>query len=131
MTGPAHPQVPRPADHPACAARAADRLAGAFGSMRMFGALVTWQAVWIVGATLGAPLLARDPYPFAFLLFCSNLVQLWALPVLGAATNRAEQRRAVKAATDHQALTHIAVTVDQVLAAVQQPGRLPPRPGRR
>lgn len=28
-----------------------------------------------------------DPYPFVFLLFLSNLVQLWALPVLAVGQN--------------------------------------------
>lgn len=58
-----------------------------FGSMGMFWALVIWMFVWMTLATLGIWLFKNDKYPFPFLLFCSNLVQLWALPVLAVGQN--------------------------------------------
>lgn len=54
----------------------------AFGSIWAFYALIAWMVLWMVLASAGVWLFARDSYPFPFLLFCSNLVQLWALPVL-------------------------------------------------
>lgn len=57
-------------------------LAEAAGQVWMFYLLVGWQVVWMAGATIGLPLLKRDPYPFVFCLFLSNLIQLWYLPLL-------------------------------------------------
>src|SRR5579859_5614332 len=59
-----------------------------FGTMTAFYVLVLWMLVWIGLASAGVWLFARDSYPFAFLLFLSNLVQLWAL--------RSEERRVGK-----------------------------------
>lgn len=53
-----------------------------FGSMGTFYFLLIWMAVWITLATLGIGFFKQDPYPFTFLLFLSNLVQLFALPIL-------------------------------------------------
>lgn len=57
-------------------------LTSKFGSMGMFYFLVVWMLGWIVLATVGVGFFKNDPYPFTFLLFLSNLVQLFALPIL-------------------------------------------------
>src|SRR5580658_4920304 len=53
-----------------------------FGSMWAFYVLVFWMFAWMFLASVGFSLFRFDQYPFTFLLFLSNLVQLWALPVL-------------------------------------------------
>ena len=53
-----------------------------FGSMGMFYILLIWMFGWMILATLGYSYFKLDPYPFTFLLFLSNLVQLFALPIL-------------------------------------------------
>src|SRR5579875_3085020 len=53
-----------------------------FGSMWAFYALVVWMFAWMLLASMGLSVFRFDRYPFTFLLFLSNLVQLWALPVL-------------------------------------------------
>ena len=53
-----------------------------FGSMGMFYFLVAWMFGWMLLAILGIGFFRLDPYPFTFLLFLSNLVQLFALPIL-------------------------------------------------
>lgn len=53
-----------------------------FGNIWMFYILVAWMLVWMILATAGIWLFKNDKYPFSFLLFLSNLIQLWALPVL-------------------------------------------------
>jgi uncharacterized membrane protein len=92
--------------------RLGDRISAAFGSMRTFWLLVLWQLGWMLLAEAGVWLFKGDKYPFAFLLFLSNLIQLWALPVLGNTQNRADVKRTLKADADHVALTHIALTGD-------------------
>lgn len=93
--------------------RIADRISICFGSMAMFWGLVTWQLVWMLLAEVGLFLFKGDKYPFPFLLFLSNLIQLWALPVLGTAQNRADEKRNAKADADHTALTYLATLADE------------------
>lgn len=59
----------------------------AFGSMIAFYILIAWMFGWMILASIGFWLFALDRYPFSFLLFLSNLVQLWALPVLAVGQN--------------------------------------------
>jgi uncharacterized membrane protein len=107
-----HPQVDHP--HQSLNNKIGDRINGAFGSMITFWVLVIWQLGWMTAATIGLPFFKNDPYPFAFLLFLSNLIQLWALPVLGNIQNRADMKRDLKADADHRALTYIANTADAI-----------------
>lgn len=68
-----------------------------FGSMAMLYVLMAWMGIWMVLASLGFWLFAADRYPFPFLLFCSNLVQLWALPVLAVGNNVLNRRTELQA----------------------------------
>lgn len=115
-----HPAVRHP--HASLNDALGDRINLVFGSMTTFWLLIAWQLGWMVLAELGIWLFKNDAYPFPFLLFLSNLIQLWALPVLGNTQNRADEKRNAKADSDHTALTHIAVTADAILA------RLAPAP---
>ena len=72
-------------------------LTHAFGSMWMFYALAVWVFVWMLFATLGIGLFKNDPYPYTFLLFLGNLVQLFALPIL------AVGQQVLSSASDKQA----------------------------
>lgn len=111
-----HPAVPHP--HESLNNRLGDRISSVFGSMTTFWILVGWQLGWMVLAQAGFWLFSGDKYPFAFLLFLSNLIQLWALPVLGNTQNRADVKRTLKADADHQALTYIATQLDAIAVAV-------------
>lgn len=55
-------------------------------------------------------------------LVSSYWIQLWALFCLQRSANRAEARRAAKADTDHEALTHIANVIDRIEAKVNGAG---------
>jgi hypothetical protein len=73
--------------------------------------------VWTVWLFVAYPLLALlFPHSVQNVVFfiSSGWIQLWALPLLNYTQNRADELRAAKADTDHQALTHVAVTLDQV-----------------
>lgn len=100
--------------------RTADRISVTFGSMTMFWVLVGWQLIWILLATASIWVFKSDPYPFPFLLFLSNLIQLWALPVLGTTQNRADEKRNAKAQADHEALTYIAHRVDALYGVLSE-----------
>lgn len=53
-----------------------------FGTMWALYILIIWMLGWMWLASIGFWLFAKDAWPFPFLLFCSNLVQLWALPAI-------------------------------------------------
>jgi uncharacterized membrane protein len=81
-----------------------------FGSMWAFYALVIWMVGWMVLATLGFSIFKFDQYPFTFLLFLSNLVQLWALPVLAVGQqvlSRASDKQALQTYQDAEAVLHL------------------------
>jgi uncharacterized membrane protein len=107
-----HPAVLHP--HESLNNRLGDKISGVFGSMTTFWVLVVWQLGWIALAEADIWLFKADKYPFAFLLFLSNLIQLWALPVLGNTQNRADTKRNAKADADHRAQTYVARRSDQI-----------------
>lgn len=116
MAADSHPAVEHP--HEALNDRLGDKISAVFGSMTTFWILVGWQLIWMVLAEAGLWLFKGDQYPFSFLLFLSNLIQLWALPVLGNTANRADTKRGLKADADHKALTYLAQRLDQVAAHI-------------
>jgi uncharacterized membrane protein len=82
-------------------------ITNAFGSMGMFYALVIWMFGWMALATLGIGWFKNDPYPFVFLLFLSNLVQLFALPILAVGQQvlgRAADKQAEQTFKDAEAI---------------------------
>ncbi len=79
----------------------------AFGSMWAFYALVIWMFGWMALSVMGIGLFSHDPYPFTFLLFLSNLVQLFALPILAVGQqvlSRASDRQAEQTYKDAEAI---------------------------
>lgn len=81
-----------------------------FGSMWAFYVLVFWMIGWMVMATVGFSIFKFDQYPFTFLLFLSNLVQLWALPVLAVGQqvlSRASDKQALQTYQDAEAVLHL------------------------
>lgn len=90
-----------------------------FGSMWAFYILVFWMLAWMFLASIGFWLFRFDKYPFNFLLFLSNLVQLWALPVLAVGQqvlSRASDKQALQTFQDAEAVLHLA---DQIHALVK------------
>ena len=78
------------------------------------------QVSWMALATLGIWEFKRDPYPFAFLLFLSNIVQLLLMfvimvgqQVLGAAADK----RAVVTYQDAEAILHECLQMQEHLHA--------------
>lgn len=73
----------------------ADRLATVFGS--------TWTTVTFMVVPLLALLLPNTEQQIVFFL-ASGWIQLWALPLLNYAQNKADMMRSAKAEADHQSL---------------------------
>jgi hypothetical protein len=83
-------------------------LADLAGSTGTFYFLVVWQFGWMALATIGIGVFKKDPYPLVFLLFLSNIVQLFYLPLLQI---KARQRyHILKEQTETMHLHHQEVT---------------------
>ena len=78
-----------------------------FGTMTAFYVLAIWMFGWMVLAITGFGFFKDDPYPFTFLLFLSNLVQLFALPILAVGQqvlSRASDKQAMQTYKDAEAI---------------------------
>ncbi len=81
-----------------------------FGSMWAFYFLVIWMFGWMFLASTGFAYFRNDPYPFTFLLFLSNLVQLFALPILAVGQqvlSRASDKQAQQTYKDAEAILQL------------------------
>ena len=90
------------------------------GTMWAVYIAVAIQVTWMALATIGIWEFKKDPYPFAFLLFLSNIVQLLLMfvimvgqQVLGAASDK----RAVVTYQDAEAILHECVQLQEHLQA--------------
>jgi uncharacterized membrane protein len=102
----------------------AANLTKGFGSMWAFYLLVFWMLAWMVLASAGFSVFRFDKYPFTFLLFLSNLVQLWALPVLAVGQqvlSRVSDKQALQTYQDAEAV--LALT-DQIHGLVELNNKL-------
>lgn len=79
------------------------------------------------------PLLAipmSDSFKITLGVISGSWIQWWALPALQRSQVRADRLRQAKVDADHEALTHIATTVDTILArldAMEKPARPAPQ----
>src|SRR6266851_2507077 len=78
------------------------------------------QVTYMILATVGIWLFARDPYPFAFLLFLSNIVQLLLMFVIMVGQQvlgQASDKRAVVTYQDAEAILHECIQMQKHLTA--------------
>lgn len=110
----AHPHVPHPRD-----------LAEAKQDWN--GRLLSWLAAHVLAskvmfdAALVLPLIAlpmSTSVKVTLGVVSGSWIQWWALPALQRSQMQADLKRDAKADADHQALSHIAVTVDEIKAAL-------------
>lgn len=94
-------------EHPGFNGRLAVFITKRFGTMGAFYVLVVWMFGWMILASAGFWLFKQDPYPYTFLLFLSNLVQLFALPILAVGQqvlSRASDKQAQQTYKDAEAI---------------------------
>ncbi len=82
---------------------ACKRISDAIGSPLALTLAVLLQAVWI-----GAGILTRfDPFPFVFLLTCSNVLQLVLIFVLAVGQRQSTAHAELRAEQDHDSLSRL------------------------
>jgi hypothetical protein len=115
-----HPQVPHPGRQ--------QRGTGATGAARWNDKAVDWLTDHVLASAVMfdtafiLPLLVlplSTSVKVTLGVVSGSWIQWWALPALQRSANRADRARDAKADADHQALTHIAVAVDAIRAAVE------------
>lgn len=94
-----------------------------FGSMWAFYALVIWMFGWMFLSTIGFGIFRQDPYPYIFLLFLSNLIQLFALPILAVGQQilgRASDKQAEQTYKDAEAILKLQDEVHRLVKVNNQ-----------
>lgn len=100
--------------------RLAAGITEAVGTMPAVYIVLVVQVAWMVLASGGIWLWRADPYPFAFLLFLSNCVQLplmFVIMVGQSVLGGAADKRAMQTYQDAEAILHEANQLEQHLAA--------------
>lgn len=85
-----------------------------FGTMTTLYILIAWMLGWMVLASAGIWIFKNDQWPFSFLLFLSNLVQLWALPVLAVGQSVLGRKQELQADEAYQTTMKSYHDVEQV-----------------
>ena len=86
--------------------------------MTTFYILALWMTSWVTLATLGIGFFAKDPYPFNFLLFLSNVIQLFSLPILAVGQqvlSKASDKQALQTYKDAEALLELQDEVHRLI----------------
>ena len=79
------------------------RVADSTGAPLALGLAVVVQAIWI---PIGI-ITKMDPYPFAFLLTCSNVIQLILIFILAVGQRQAAAHAELRAEHDHDAISRL------------------------
>jgi uncharacterized membrane protein len=96
----------------------------AFGSVWAFYILVTWMFLWMALSGIGFWLFKYDQYPFPFLLFCSNLIQLWALPVIMVGQNVLNKHQELQSEEAFHIAEKSFYDVEQIMSCLEEQNRL-------
>ena len=89
-----------------------------FGTIETFYVLVIWMFGWMLLASAKVGIFKQDPYPFNFLLVLSNLVQLFALPILAVGQqvlSRASDKQAEQTFRDAEAILKLQDEVHRLI----------------
>lgn len=89
-----------------------------FGTMWFFYVIVVWNIVWPILSVMNFWYFRYDPYPFTFLLFLSNFVQLFALPILALGQqilSRASEKQAEQTFRDAEAILKLQDEVHRLI----------------
>lgn len=83
--------------------RTCKRIADATGAPFALFAAIVIQLGWVVAGTVTH----WDPYPFAFLLTCSNIIQLILIFVIAVAQRQQSDHAELRAEADHDSISRL------------------------
>jgi len=104
---------------PGLNARIAQRVTAAVGTMYAFYFLALFMAGWILwqSALTSRPF---DPYPFAFLLFLGNIVQLLLMPLIMVGQNVQSAHADARAEADFEVNMKAELEIEKLLAGLRE-----------
>jgi uncharacterized membrane protein len=100
--------------------RIAVRVTMVVGTMWAFYFLALWMFSWIGWQTTGKLNLIKDPYPFAFLLFLGNIVQLLLMPLIMVGQNVQSAHADARAEADFQVNQKAEAEIEKLLEGLRQ-----------
>ena len=79
------------------------RISDATGAPMALFLVIAIQTIWVIVGQITK----WDPYPFAFLLTCSNIIQLVMIFVIAVAQRQSSQYAELRAETDHDHISRL------------------------
>jgi uncharacterized membrane protein len=100
--------------------RIAIRVTTVVGTMWAFYFLALWMLSWMSWQGSGKFTLIRDPYPFAFLLFLGNIVQLLLMPLIMVGQNVQSAHADARAEADFEVNQKAEAEIEKLLEGLRQ-----------
>lgn len=124
-----HASVPHPADF---LVQTSNRFVAVNDRILSFFSDHVLASMLMFDVALVVPLLAiraPDQVKLTLALVSGSWIQWWALHALQRSQVKADQKRTAKADADHMALTHVAMTLDHLMAKLESMEAGGPKPG--
>jgi uncharacterized membrane protein len=90
------------------------------GTMWAFYVLAIWMLAWMAWQASGTATFIRDPYPFAFLLFLGNIIQLLLLPLILVGQNVQAAHADARAEADFDVNQRAEAEIEKLLEGLRQ-----------
>jgi uncharacterized membrane protein len=90
------------------------------GTMWAFYFLALWMFLWMSWQSSGKFDLVRDPYPFAFLLFLGNIVQLLLMPLIMVGQNVQAAHADARAEADFEVNQKAEAEIEKLLEGLRE-----------
>ncbi|MGH7777032.1 MAG: DUF1003 domain-containing protein [Candidatus Dormibacterales bacterium] len=100
--------------------RIAILVTSAIGTMWAFYLFAIWMGGWITWQSTGIGRLIHDPYPFAFLLFLGNIVQLLLMPLIMVGQNVQSAHADARAEADYEVNQKAEAEIEKLLEGLRQ-----------
>jgi uncharacterized membrane protein len=94
-------------------------ITAAIGTMWAFYAFALLMATWIGWQQTGLLRIVHDPYPFAFLLFLGNIVQLLLMPLIMVGQNVQGHASDARAEADYEVNKKAEVEIEKLLRGLK------------
>lgn len=99
--------------------RIAVTVTAAIGTMWAFYIFALWMGSWIGWQSLGVARIIKDPYPFAFLLFLGNIVQLLLMPLIMVGQNVQAAHADARAESDFEVNQKAEAEIEKMLEGLR------------
>jgi uncharacterized membrane protein len=100
--------------------RVAIAVTAVVGTMYTFYFLALWMLLWMTWQSSGKFNFVHDPYPFAFLLFLGNIVQLLLMPLIMVGQNVQSAHADARAEADFEVNEKAEAEIEKLLQGLRE-----------